>query len=406
MKQNKNNNSWLDEIRDEMLDFKADIPANGWERVSSALPEKKNRPYAIRWWGAAASVLLCIGIGSGLLMLNNSNEKTVAEVAKVNIIGNTNQHIEEQPAAEQTKKEKAANSKKPRKKEAPTKIEVPTDAHHDDNLIAESTQPADTTVVLAENYTPAAEEKAEEPVRNNNFESYNSDKDESLLAIAYGQKAKHGSGGWSFGVNIGANGDLSGGQDKYETYSGERYEGQYLFSPFPNTDRFILVSKKPDNKDKVIDSDHHMSWSAGLSVGKEILPRTSLETGLTYTLLTSDVHSLFNGWQRQAVHYLGVPLRMNYMFLGSKSFQLYAGGGAMLEHSLHATRGGETIEMDPWQGSANIAIGGQYMLTDAISLYIEPGVNWYFCTNKNVPTLCSESPVYFNLRGGLRISYQ
>lgn len=405
MKQNKNNNSWLDEIRDEMLDFKADIPANGWERVSSALPEKKNRSYAIRWWGAAASVLLCIGIGSGLLMLNNSNEKTVAEVAKVNTIGNTNQQIEEQPAAEQTKNEKAANSEKPRKKEAPTKIEVPTDAHHDDNLIAESTQPADTTVLLAENNTLAVEEKSEEPVRNNNFESYNSDKDEHLLAIAYGQKAKHGSGGWSFGVNIGANGDLSGGQDMYE-YSGERYEGHYLLSPFPNTDRFLLFNNKPDNADKIIDSDHHVSWSAGLSVGKEILPRMSLETGLTYTLLTSDVHSLFNGWQQQAVHYLGVPLRMNYMLLGSKSFQLYAGGGAMLEHSLHATRGGKTLEMNPWQGSANIAIGGQYMLTDAISVYIEPGVSWYFCTNKDVPTLCSESPVYFNLRGGLRLSYQ
>lgn len=405
MKQNKNNNSWLDEIRDEMLDFKADIPANGWERVSSALPEKKNRSNAIRWWGAAASVMLCIGIGSGLLMLNNSNEKTVAEVAKVNTIGNTNQQIAEQPAAEQTKKEKAANSEKPRKIEVPTKIEVTTDAHHDDNLIAESTQPADTTVLLAENYTPKVEEKSEEPVWNDDFESYNSDKDEPLLAIAYGQKAKHGSGGWSFGVNIGANGDLSGGQDLYETYS-DRVNVQYLLSPFPNTDRFLLFNNKPDKADKIIDSDHHMSWSAGLSVGKEILPRMSLETGLIYTLLTSDVHSLFNGWQQQAVHYLGVPLRMNYMFLGSKAFQLYAGGGAMIEHSLHATRGGKTLEMNPWQGSANIAIGGQYMLTDAISVYIEPGVSWYFYTNKDVPTLCSESPVYFNLRGGLRLSYQ
>lgn len=76
-----------------------------------------------------------------------------------------------------------------------------------------------------------------------------------------------------------------------------------------------------------------------------------------------------------------------------------------IERTLSASRGGKRIDVNSWEFSSGISVGGQYKVSRNIFFYIEPGLNWYMNKNHNVPTLRSESPVYLNMKGGIRLSY-
>ena len=63
---------------------------------------------------------------------------------------------------------------------------------------------------------------------------------------------------------------------------------------------------------QVVDIDHKQPLSFGFSVRKGLARGFSVETGLTYTYLASDVK--FAGSSEtvsQKLHYLGIPLRAN-----------------------------------------------------------------------------------------------
>lgn len=66
---------------------------------------------------------------------------------------------------------------------------------------------------------------------------------------------------------------------------------------------------------QVIDIKHHQPISVGVSVRKSLGKGFSVESGLTYTLLSSDV-KLVDGNQEveQKLHYVGIPLRANWNF--------------------------------------------------------------------------------------------
>lgn len=113
----------------------------------------------------------------------------------------------------------------------------------------------------------------------------------------------------------------------------------------------------------------------------------------------------FSGIQSQKIQYIGIPMKINYQIAGTQQCQFYASGGFMIERVLSARRDDTEIDVNLWQWSSNLSIGGQFHISNHLSLYLEPGVSLYFNADTSAPSLRSESPVYFNLRGGFRFSY-
>lgn len=71
---------------------------------------------------------------------------------------------------------------------------------------------------------------------------------------------------------------------------------------------------------QVVDIKHHQPISFGLSVRKGLAKGFSLETGLTYTLLSSDAKLAGEDQQiEQKLHYVGIPLRANWNFFDKNS---------------------------------------------------------------------------------------
>ena len=78
---------------------------------------------------------------------------------------------------------------------------------------------------------------------------------------------------------------------------------------------------------------HHLPISVGLSLRKNISSNFSIETGLMYTLLSSELKAGNESYysQEQKLHYLGVPLKINWNFIQKKYFTVYLSAGGMME---------------------------------------------------------------------------
>ena len=77
---------------------------------------------------------------------------------------------------------------------------------------------------------------------------------------------------------------------------------------------------------------HHQPLSFGIAVRKEFAHGLSLESGVNYTLLRSDVRMQYTSDDvAQKLHFIGVPLRFNWQFLERGRFSLYMGAGGMVE---------------------------------------------------------------------------
>lgn len=150
---------------------------------------------------------------------------------------------------------------------------------------------------------------------------------------------------------------------------------------------------------------HKQPLSFGFSIRKEFSHDISLESGLVYSLLRSDVRATERDkWFGQTLHMLGIPLRVNWNFLVRSGWKLYVGGGGMVEKNLYARFGSESIAEKRLQWSLAAGAGVQYDFTQHTGLYFEPGVSYYL-TETDLRTARTSSPANLSLSLGVRLTY-
>ena len=141
---------------------------------------------------------------------------------------------------------------------------------------------------------------------------------------------------------------------------------------------------------------HRQPIRFGISLRYRLDNRWSVESGLSYTRLSSDITTKIDGkttTTEQRLNYIGLPLNVSYDLWRTRHFGLYLIAGGMIEKSL---------DTSPWQFSLNGAAGAEYKLTDYFSLYAEPGLGYYFKDGSSTPTIYQDHPLNFNLSFGLR----
>lgn len=165
---------------------------------------------------------------------------------------------------------------------------------------------------------------------------------------------------------------------------------------------------------------HRLPVSAGLSVQKRLSGRWTIETGLVYTFLSSDLFAGEDSHYKQVqhLHYLGIPLKMNYLFWRGGRFSLYASTGGMAEMCMDGslsssyyvdnveTHQSKTdLDVKRIQLSVSGTLGAQMEIVRPVSLYIEPGVSYYFDDKSEVETIRKEHPFNASFRVGIRFSF-
>ena len=179
-------------------------------------------------------------------------------------------------------------------------------------------------------------------------------------------------------------------------------------------------ANQPGN-DKILRNSHHsmpIRWS--LAIRYRLNNRFGLESGLSYSRLTSDFEMGSNGNtinEQQTIHYLGIPVKGIYNIYNRKVWSLYGSLGVTTEipfysplntsyylHGLLEATDKTTIRA-PWQWSVGSGLGLQYNFTPNIGLFAEPSLQYYIPTGEQIETYRTEHPFTFSLPLGIRFTW-
>ena len=166
-------------------------------------------------------------------------------------------------------------------------------------------------------------------------------------------------------------------------------------------------------------SRHYLPVNVGFSLGWEFAPGFSLSAGVDYTCLVSDLSSGTDATRyetRQTLHYLGIPVTLEWSFVQRPRLRAYLYAGGQARKAVYGTSSTRyVIDSAPWepviekigeaplQWSAGAGAGVEYMLGDKVGLYAEPGLNYYFDNGSPVENVFKSRPLNFNLTLGLRL---
>lgn len=163
---------------------------------------------------------------------------------------------------------------------------------------------------------------------------------------------------------------------------------------------------------------HRLPVRVGLNVAYRLTDRLSVESGVSYTRLSSDMKdgtkdNYSSGSQK--LDYIGVPLNVKYRAFAYRRLSLYASAGLLTEKCVSGKttheyvisgekkkRETEDVAAKPWQISVNAALGAQFDVLRNVGVYVEPGVSYYFDDRSPLSTIYKEKPLNFNLNLGVR----
>lgn len=199
--------------------------------------------------------------------------------------------------------------------------------------------------------------------------------------------------------------------DETNTEDGEEKENNNNISNKPDSKAYILPLSKSEKEIIQHTYHHRLPISIGISAQKKLTNSFGLESGLTYTYLYSDISKKgMPGYiGNQKLHYLGIPLKANWVFYNQKRFNIYLSGGVFLEYCISANRKinnkKENLDFNRFQASVNTAAGLQIALIKPLSIFVEPGVSYYFDNGNKIETIRTDKPFMFNLQLGVRFTY-
>lgn len=163
---------------------------------------------------------------------------------------------------------------------------------------------------------------------------------------------------------------------------------------------------------------HRLPVRVGLNVAYRLTDRLSVESGVSYTRLSSDMKdgtkdNYSSGSQK--LDYIGVPLNVKYRAFGYRRLNVYASAGLLTEKCVSGKttheyvisgekkkHEAEDVAAKPWQLSVNAALGAQFDVLRNVGVYVEPGVSYYFDDRSPLSTIYKEKPLNFNLNLGVR----
>ena len=169
------------------------------------------------------------------------------------------------------------------------------------------------------------------------------------------------------------------------------------------------ANSQDDQSDKQADyrAEHHLPISLGLSLRYQLNPRLALLSGVNYTYLYSEFYSIQNPSMscHQKLHYLGIPVRLDYTLASNRWLDVYIGGGIAGDFCVGSTLGGNAFAKDGPAFAVLGAGGLQWNMTKRLGLYLEPELSWTLPSEKHVlKTYRSEHPLVFTVATGLRIN--
>ncbi|NDV81502.1 hypothetical protein D0T87_05840 [Bacteroides sp. 51] len=416
----------MKKMREALKDYSEPPAPEGWSKLEAELSpvgEKRIRPYT--WWAVAATLLLAVSGVSLFFMQTPTADDIRHTMAPTLAVTPDVMPVTQEPEIQITEV-------KPDDQSGPKQYTYLSDATSIEKKVQETVLIISEDDVkqreeeqYVENSTPSDKNETVTNEVKQKTDQQSSDKPDDRRVVkpsgkdklhlpVVSEKKRSSEGKWSVGASFsnGTSASTSQSQDYLSMADLSTSQNGGLASgmiSINDKNELVFDGGIPYVKQSasITEIKHKQPISFGLSVRKNLSNGFSVETGLTYTMLSSEGKSVTNASNKveQKLHYVGIPLRGNWNFVESKRFTVYLTAGGMVEKCVYGKVAGEKETVKPLQFSLAGGVGGQLNITDRIGLYVEPGVSYFFDDGSDVETIRKENPLNFNLQGGIRFTY-
>lgn len=443
---------WTDTLKQKMAGYEERPSDELWAALSerAGLQESRRKVIPVWFWGLYAAAALMAGI----FVVTKVNDKSV------NVLGGITADVAvSEPVdtavpdpVERTLTEELAEMKSEdamsladvavgRKQEAAkVGIKQMVKARKVKSALIAETVPVESRVSsVTEDVTSVnAEEQAEVPSENHDAReaaTVESDTvEQSEPAMSWDEYLKETpsekarakrSGGFSAGILAGGavGGNTSGSKPTAMVMGANPLAAGVTKTDWIDKDSkaSAIVYNQPEVQEEY---SHKIPVKVGLTARYNITGRLGVETGLTYSILSSSVKTgnseTGKNWSSgsQTLHYLGIPLNISFNILNSRYVNIYVTGGGMMEKSISGSIKTDeyvdgkfdrtlTTNISPkgLQWSVNAAAGVQANILPQLGFFVEPGVSHHFKNGSRVRSIYTDKPTDFSLGFGLRYSF-
>lgn len=396
----------------------------------SSKVQKNARIVYFKRWSAAAAAVALLGIGGSYVYLHQEDvekgnlqlaslsspavsadlQSAASQPAPSHVVSVDLQSAASQPAPSHVVSADLQSAASQKKKGNVLEKE----SENEISLLAEDPEPAE----------PVSGDKATD--KSSDYKALTRSTDHHAAAYAsqsYHFEKNEEVSGWSMQLyaenltpSLGeVNSDASGGYNDFSY--GTMAEPMPGVIPDPTAggiygEEYLLASYKAIQRNQQGNAKHHAPVSVGLQVAFGIAPRLSLSTGLVYTRTSSDFYPYASSSSynvHQVLHYVGIPVGLNYEFWQSGGFHAYVMAGAEADYNVKNDTEEEGVKKenakrDRVQFSGKASLGAQYDITPKVGLYIEPGAKYYFDNGSHVENTFKDKKLNFNLQFGLRFN--
>lgn len=212
---------------------------------------------------------------------------------------------------------------------------------------------------------------------------------------------------WLLAASFSSNGGVSGNNNVDAWAMHSDYSGSLKGDPMSNIS--FYAAKDPYTLEN---AEHSLPLSFGLSVRKRLNDRFGIETGLTYTYLSSRFSSGNAIEAKQELHYLGIPLNAVVYLWNSSNWNIYMSAGGMGEKGLRRNytysginaNGSVKEGISGMQWSLNASVGISYRVYKDWGIYFEPKYSYFF-DNDQPASIRTDKNNFFGFNAGFRIEF-
>ncbi|WP_278812175.1 outer membrane beta-barrel protein [Leyella stercorea] len=417
--------NWKEDIHDRLGNFETDAPDGLWEAIHQrmtqtepAQAEKRQTPFVLQptLRRTACAAAACLALIAGYQYFADGGKETVngVKVAQGGVADiPTSRYVAKNavaPAATvyaQTQNSPAVLQPNGRVEQTADAIAQPT--QNDES--AQISTPQHLNISTSQPHNPST------PQHLNPSTSQPHNPSTSLLAYtpADNSRGRHeGAARWTLSTSAMTGMGASSVTNSTATYVEAVGPDDVMWADNPQLGIGIF------NQGKSVKTEykHRLPVRVGINVAYRLTDRLSVESGVSYTRLSSDMKdgtkdNYSSGSQK--LDYIGVLLNVKYRAFGYRRLSVYASAGLLTEKCVSGKttheyvisgekkkHEAEDVAAKPWQLSVNAALGAQFDVLRNVGVYVEPGVSYYFDDRSTLSTIYKEKPLNFNLNLGVR----
>mgnify|MGYP004543490465 CR=1 FL=1 len=413
---------WTDTLKQKMAGYEERPSDELWAALSekAGLQESRRKVIPVWFWGLSAAAALMAGI----FVVTKVNDKSVNA-----LVGITADVAVSEPV--DAAKVGVKQVVKVRKvKPALTAEAATVESRVGSGVVEDSVESAEASVLENQDVDAVPVENrvaaVTEDVTSENAEEHAAMSWDEYLKETPSEKARaKRSGGFSAGIVAGGavGGNTFGSKPTAMVMGANPLAAGVTKTDWIDKDSkaSTIVYNQPEVQEEY---SHKIPVKVGLTARYNITGRLGVETGLTYSVLSSSVKTgnseTGNNWSSgsQTLHYLGIPLNISFDILNSRYVNIYVTGGGMMEKSISGNIKTDeyvdgkfartlTAKISPkgLQWSVNAAAGVQANILPQLGVFVEPGVSHHFKNGSRVRSIYTDKPTDFSLGFGLRYSF-